>query len=192
LVALLVLLGIIGYLFLPAALFDRFDKVQSVQGTGRYVLTMIGLEMAVHNPIFGVGFGNFVYYFPKYDIFNRGGATAAHNLYTSIAAQTGFPSLVFYLLLMAVAWRRLGRLLARFTGEQNRFPFLLALALQANIVNLLVFGLTSHVEHEYLIFVVLAMTVILDRLARAAEMQAATASSDGGEVSAAGSAGEPS
>lgn len=189
LIALLVLLAITGYLFLPAALFDRFDKVDSVQGTGRYVLTMIGLEMAVHNPIFGVGLGNFEYYFPKYDIFNRGGATAAHNLYTSVAAQTGFPSLVFYLAVMALVWRRLGRLLARFSGKSNRFPFLVALALQANIVNLLVFGITSHVEHEYLIFVVLAMAVILDRLAQAADGQEPPASADGNRELQAGVAG---
>ncbi len=182
LVALLLLLGIVAYLLLPAALFDRFEEVRSLRGNDRYLLTIIGAEMAMDNPVLGVGYGNFRRYFPRYDVLHRGGATAPHNLYTSIAAQTGIPSLILYLLIMTFAWRRLNRIRRSLPGQptdladveqrNQRFLLLVTTALQANILNTLVFGLTSHVEHEYLNFAVLAMTVVLDRIHGAPEAAA--------------------
>jgi O-antigen ligase len=164
LVALLVALGLVTYLLLPAALFERFEKVESLRGNNRYVLTMIGVRMSLDNPFLGVGFANFERYFAKYDVAHRGGSTAPHNLYTSIASQTGIPSLLVYLGIVVVSWRRLTRLMGRFRAANDRFLWLLAVALQASLLNLLVFGLTHHVEHQILFFVVVAGVVVLDRL----------------------------
>jgi O-antigen ligase len=169
LVALLVLLGLATYLLLPAALFERFEEIESLRGNSRYVLTMIGIRMALDNPLLGVGFGNFERYFPKYDDFHRGGSTAPHNLYTSIAAQTGIPSLMVYLVIILVSWLRLSFMMRRFRAMGSRFLWLLAVALQGGLVNVLVFGLSHHIEHYVPFWFVAASVVVLDRLYVAAD-----------------------
>jgi len=153
-----------GWLLLPAALFERFEEVRSLRGNDRYSLTVIGLNMAAHNPFLGVGYGNFERYFARYDTIHRGGATAPHNMYTSIASQCGVPSLILYLVIMTLAWRRLSRLFVRFRSRGERYPMLVVVALQSGLVSLLVFGLTGHVEHEYLVFVNLGLTLAIDRV----------------------------
>ncbi|MFQ5718255.1 MAG: O-antigen ligase family protein [Acidobacteriota bacterium] len=167
LVVLLVLVCIVVYLLLPGALFDRFDEVRSLQGNSRYRLAMIGLNMSVHNPVLGVGLGNFRRYFSRYDEVHRGGVTAPHNLYTAVAAESGIPVLLIYLVLIAMSWQRLAGVQAATRDQKRRSLFwLLSVTLQASHVNILVFGLTSHHAYHYLVFITLALTIVMERVHR--------------------------
>jgi hypothetical protein len=55
-------------------------------------------------------------------------------------------------------------MLKHFLDAGDRFRAMLAIALQANLLNLVVFGLTGHLEHEDLVFITLALTLVLQRL----------------------------
>ncbi|MFQ5670894.1 MAG: O-antigen ligase family protein [Acidobacteriota bacterium] len=172
-IALLLVLALVAYLLLPAQLFERFDKIQSLRGTSRWVLAVTGARMALAHPLLGVGYGNFGRESPRYDPYYHRGGTSAHNLYVSIASQIGLPALLLWLVLVWVAWWRVSALFHAFSREGERFLMLLAVALQANLVNLLVFGLSIHVEYTYMTFITLALIILADRLYRSRTVPAA-------------------
>lgn len=164
LVSLVLMVGVVVYLMLPAGLFERFDEVQSLQGNSRYELTVIGMNMTLDNPWLGVGYGNFRRYFRRYDTVGRGGATAPHNTYTSVSAQTGLPSLLVYLLILAVSWQRLAQVGRLAVAREERFWMFLSVALRGSLVNILVFGLTSHHAYHEMVFIGLGLAVVVDRV----------------------------
>ena len=64
----------------------------------RILLFKESLNMAVHHPIFGIGAGNFEV---------TSGWHVAHNSYTEIAAEGGFPALIMLLIVLRLSFRDL-------------------------------------------------------------------------------------
>ena len=71
-------------------------------------------RMAVDNPIFGVGFDGYEYFYRQYrdsiSIIERGDATtsnSAHNVFLDILTSGGFPLLILYILLIGLAIKSL-------------------------------------------------------------------------------------
>ena len=59
-----------AYFLVPTALTQRLEAVQSIETTSRYRLTVIGMRMAVANPVLGVGWHGYRHEFLKYDTEN--------------------------------------------------------------------------------------------------------------------------
>lgn len=67
----------------------------------RIQLLKESVDMAVHNPLFGIGAGNFEV--------TAGHWHVAHNTYTEIAAEGGFPILIMFLLVIRISFQNLRR-----------------------------------------------------------------------------------
>jgi O-antigen ligase len=106
--------------------FDRFtDFLESVQ-TGRidqkgrtgasvrnrYLFYKYGLDIAAHNPAFGVGLDNFKLAIAEYPGFG-GHASYAHSNYVEILADTGVPGFILYFSMYVAIGKRLFRLRGR-------------------------------------------------------------------------------
>ncbi|HKY34156.1 MAG TPA: O-antigen ligase family protein [Candidatus Polarisedimenticolia bacterium] len=157
-----------GWLMVPEALFTRFARIDEVKDVDRVKISQVGAAMALDNPVTGVGLGNYVKVFWDYNVSNMKRAAPSHNMYLDLAAQMGLPALGLYLAILVVTWRgvrKVERDLAA-QGRTRSFAYLFALAMQAFLVNLAVFGLSGDVEFDYSAFVLLGMTLTLLRAHR--------------------------
>jgi len=141
---------------------------------GRATSTLAALYVWSDHPIFGVGRGQFQQYYEEYaGIVAETGISArvdfgatrqAHNLYTSVAAETGTLGLAFFIAIFVVTMRNLVR--ARRWWRVSRpdvahllMGFLLAL------VAYLVSGIALHLSYERYLWFLLALAGIAAHLA---------------------------
>jgi putative inorganic carbon (hco3(-)) transporter len=120
----LIIAALVGLAFLPAHLRARYgtifsgtnttnvmeaDTIESAQSSteARTRLFWYSLEIAVKNPIFGVGMGNFSGSQAKMAAETSESAMwrEAHNIYTQLAAEIGIPGVLLYLLILGVIFR---------------------------------------------------------------------------------------
>jgi O-antigen ligase len=71
---------------------NEVDSMDNGSAAARKELLMESIKTAIHNPIFGVGAGNFEV--------TAGSWHVAHNSYTEIAAEGGIPALIFFSLML--------------------------------------------------------------------------------------------
>ncbi len=112
----------------------------------RFLIWTVTLKMIRHNPLLGVGPGNFTIQYPHYGIgetnslrgesINTGNA---HNDYLEAAAEGGIPGLIFFLYLLYAAARTFVSLYRK-AGKKER---LLVSAIAASIVAICVNALAS-------------------------------------------------
>ncbi len=161
----MLLLGLCGWLMLPDDLYVRFTEIEGVQDVDRLRIAQVGLAMARQNPVTGVGLGNFVAEFNRYNEVGLRKTAAAHNMYLDLSAQMGVPALLLYLAVFGVTWRALRRMESELKRgrESGSFMYLLCVAIQAAFVNLAVFGLSGDVEFDYSAFIILGLAVSLLR-----------------------------
>jgi len=161
----LAVVTVVGLLALPERLEARFSEVEQIQDVNRVSYAKVGLNMALHNPIFGVGIGNYVKNFDKYNNTELKEPVPTHNLYMDLFAEMGFPALAIYLLIFGLLLKRFLALEAFLaaSGVRDAFFHNFGWALQACIVNLAVFGLSGDVEFEYSVFAILGFGMLLIR-----------------------------
>lgn len=149
----------------PAGLEMRFEHVASIRDVNRISYARVGLAMALHNPVFGVGFGNYMTEFERYNVAGLDEPSPSHNMYVNIASQMGFPALAIYAAIIAVTWRRLAVMERelRAAGRPGVFVGDFGWAVQAAFVNLAVFGLSGDVQFEYSVFTMLGFGMLLYR-----------------------------
>ncbi len=100
----IVLLGLLAFLpGIQERFVNEFDKEYSgVYEGGRVYIWKNSLKLIADNPLFGVGVGNFkesyATYIPSEALENRK-VSSAHNDFIDIAANTGIPGFVLYVLL---------------------------------------------------------------------------------------------
>jgi O-antigen ligase len=92
----------------------------NIEGSGdkgsleaREELLKRSISLALHNPIFGVGPGNFPVLSGDWHV--------AHNSYTELAAEAGFPALFLFVLLFALSFRKVGQIrkLPGYAADEN-------------------------------------------------------------------------
>ena len=162
-VTLTVVLVLCGWLAIPQELFARFSEIDEIQDVDRVRVARVGLAMALDYPLLGVGLGNYVAEFPRYNVSNMRRPAPSHNMYLDLAAQMGLPALALYLSAIAIVWRGLRRTERELRGRglTRSAPYLLGLGCQAFLVNLAVFGLSGDVEFDYSAFVILGIATSL-------------------------------
>lgn len=96
----------LGYLAIPASFFDRMQSLEDVEGDGsaqsRFHSWHLSWEQAKMRPILGVGMDNHMTFNTVYFANEIAGRVnhVAHSIYFQIVAETGFPGLAVYFLLI--------------------------------------------------------------------------------------------
>lgn len=162
-VAVLLILSVGVALAAGSNIVKRFQRIDTIKEVDRYRLAMVGVNIAMDNPFFGVGLGNYLRHFQAYDDQDIKRPMPTHNMYVDMAAQMGIPALLMYLAILGVTWRGLRRMERelRAAGGETSFPYVFNLAVQCFLVNLCVFGLSGDVEFEYSVFIMLGMGLLL-------------------------------
>jgi len=152
-------------LLLPSGLLFRFSRIHEIQDVDRVKFAQVGLNTTLHNPVFGVGFGNYTAAFNTYNNAGLKEPDPTHNMYLSLTSQMGIPALAIYIAIFVVLWRRMRSMQAdlKRVGGQASFLYQFGWAVQAFLVNLFVFGTSGDVEFEYSVFIVLGFGMLLYR-----------------------------
>lgn len=133
-------LALVGFLFLMPMLAgqeirERFFSVEQYEedrsAQSRFQSWEAGLSIAKDFPIFGAGIRNSELLSHRYGADRIG--RAIHSQYIQIAADSGFPALMFYLLLLFGTWRALRRTQRRCRkseSEDDRLAYNLACGIE--------------------------------------------------------------
>jgi putative inorganic carbon (hco3(-)) transporter len=158
---------LIGMFFLPifgGKLVDRlrsttngdrdssaFDNAQQ-----RKQLLWKSLDVTIHNPIFGVGPGNFTVV--------SGNWLVTHNSYTQVSAEAGLPALFLYLLILWRANRNV-QTVKKYRGIDREY-ILWAKALRASLLGFMVASFFASVAFEYFPYFLTGYATALFLIAR--------------------------
>jgi O-antigen ligase len=108
--------------------------------------------LAVRNPIFGVGMGNFVLFSDR--------EQATHNSYTQVAAEIGLMGALVYVLFLITTLRRVGRMPhPRDVDKKKRFLPYLAIGVQASIVGYMVTSFFASVAFLWYVYYLAAYAI---------------------------------
>ncbi len=154
----------------------RYSTIQTYEkddsAMGRIWAWKTSVNMAWHNPIAGVGFGQRVYlseYF-RYQAVPQDRPHAAHSVWFSLLGETGFVGVGLYLWMLwqAILWtRQVMRNSIRRHGRRGQWDWAYAAAVQCSIIAFIVGGtFLSQPRFEY-VQMLCAITVPLRRIAEA-------------------------
>lgn len=162
-----VLALLIGALFLALApgnygrrllsiVFPNLDPVGSADARRGELFRSI--NVALHNPVFGVGMGNYATQMSA-----RGLVT--HNSYTQVAAELGVAALIFYTMFIVTPLRRLGQIARDTFGtrEHSRYYYL-STGLQASLLAYIVASFFASVAYNWYPYYLVAYAVCLRRM----------------------------
>ncbi|MBI3447972.1 MAG: O-antigen ligase family protein [Acidobacteria bacterium] len=174
-IAIVLIVAVLGGVASQTNLVKRFQRIDEIKDVDRFKMAVIGLNAAKANPVFGVGIGNFLRDFDRYDTVNFRRHLPTHDMYLDLSAQMGFPALILYLAVLGITWRGLRKIETRLEarGDRRSFLYMFGLAVQCFLVNLCVFGFSGDVEFEYSVFIMLALGILLRQ--RFDEMEAVAA-----------------
>jgi putative inorganic carbon (hco3(-)) transporter len=158
---------IIGMLFLPVFGGKLIERLRSTTSGGgddsaydsarqRRELLWRSLEVTFHNPIFGVGPGNFTVV--------SGAWLVTHNSYTEVSAEAGLPAFVLYLLILWRASRNV-RAVKKYRKIDGEY-ILWGKALHSSLLAFLLASFFASVAFEYFPYFLTAYTTSLFLLAR--------------------------
>ncbi|HET6670629.1 MAG TPA: O-antigen ligase family protein, partial [Pyrinomonadaceae bacterium] len=113
--------------------------------------------LAIRNPVFGVGMGNFVLFSDK--------EHATHNAYTQVASEIGLPATIVYVLFLLAAFQRVRRMPSPYEVEKRKraVPYL-AVGLQASLVGYMVVSFFASVAYLWYVYYLVGYAVCLSRL----------------------------
>lgn len=145
-------LAVVSLAILPAAYWQRIGTISDDSDwntTTRLWAWQAGLSMAIHNPILGMGPGNFVTAYRKF--YRPAEATsrqpfAAHSIYFQVMGELGFVGLGLFLWLITTTYRAQDHLLNDLQrtpgrpGEDEDFVRAACHAMQASLIAFLVGG----------------------------------------------------
>jgi O-antigen ligase len=158
-----------------ARIFSIYDRSLDAYGSAdaRQALLWRSVLVALRNPLFGVGMGNFSYVSFRNQV--------THNAYTQVAAEMGAAAFVVYVLYVVTPLRRL-RAIARETFDARRTSrfYYLAAGLSASLVAYMVASFFASVAYYWNIYYLVGFAVCLRRLYEASEGAAPAAR--GGEA----------
>ena len=141
---------------------DDYESDKSA--SGRLESWEAGLNMAVHNPFFGVGLKQYQTAFPYYSNHHP---LVAHNSWVQIGAEAGLVALGSYGMLVLLTWRSLRRIRRRwdqFSGRHGEMIRSLTLIYEATLAGYLVCGFFLSMEDFEFFYLLVGMVLVLDRI----------------------------
>lgn len=163
--------------FMPSKWEERIRSIQDYKddksAMGRINAWHFALNLAKDRPILGGGFrvftpNIFTLYAP-----DPGDFHAAHSIYFMVLAEQGYPGLILFLVLGVATWRA-GSLVIRVSREVDSFAWAgeLASMVQVGLIGFAVGGAFGNLAYFDLPYHMMAMLVILKRMAREEAMAA--------------------
>lgn len=159
-----------GYGARILSIYDRrLDAFGSADA--RQQLLMTSILVALRNPLFGVGMGNFVFVSPR--------SLEAHNAYTQVAAEMGAFGFAVYCLYVVTPLRRM-LAVARESFEARRTSplYYLAVGLAASLAAYMVASFFGSFAYYWNIYYLVGYAVCLRRLYEAQQARAAAEASN--------------
>jgi O-antigen ligase len=156
-----------GYGARILSIYDRrLDAFGSADA--RQQLLMSSIIVALRNPLFGVGMGNFVFVSPR--------SMEAHNAYTQVAAEMGLGGFAVYVLYVVSPLRRL-LAVARESFEVRRTShfYYLAVGLAASLVGYMVASFFGSFAYYWNVYYLVGFAVCMRRLYEAEQEKVAEA-----------------
>jgi hypothetical protein len=114
------------------------------------------VTVALYNPAFGIGMGNF----PIVGI--RG--QVSHNAFTQVAAELGLTAFALYILFIVSGYKRLRQIERETVGERRSRQYYLAVGLQASLAGYLVASFFLSVAYDWNLYILIAYAVCLHRI----------------------------
>jgi O-antigen ligase len=141
------------------SIFDA-SKDETGSGWARWALITKARNVALQNPVFGLGPGNFQ---TLEGTFWHG----AHNTYAQLAAEAGFPALIFFLLILYKSSQNLRRI--RKLDRYSPRTVLLAGALRANLACYAIGAFFSDTAFHFFPYLLMGYISVLHRLVMESE-----------------------
>ncbi|MGB7585012.1 MAG: O-antigen ligase family protein [Terriglobales bacterium] len=132
------------------------DAEDEASWEARRELLVSSVELALRHPVFGVGPGNFPAVTESWHV--------THNTYTEFAAEAGFPALILFVTILALAFRNLRRVRKTETYARNEEVRLFTGALWASLAAYLVGALFSSTEYNLFPYFMVGYTSALSAL----------------------------
>ncbi|MDQ1559413.1 MAG: hypothetical protein QOD32_2473 [Pyrinomonadaceae bacterium] len=145
----------------PGAYTDRLSTIGSVNrdasSSSRRDLLVRSIIVAIYNPVFGVGIGNF------HIVSIR--ELVSHNSYTQVAAEMGLAAMVIYIAFIVVPIRRL-RLIEHATYDTRRGSriYYLSVGLQASLIGFMISSFFGSVAYQFSVYYLVGYAVALRRM----------------------------
>jgi O-antigen ligase len=145
----------------PGEYTSRLGTIGSVTGdassSSRRDLLIRSIIVALHNPVFGVGIGNF-HIVSIHEL-------VSHNAYTQVAAEMGLTAMVIYIMLLVVPFRRL-RVIeqATYEGRRGSRIYYLSVGLQASMVAYMISSFFGSVAYQFYVYYLIGYAVALRRI----------------------------
>jgi putative inorganic carbon (hco3(-)) transporter len=152
--SLLLLIGLatLTWFLLPDSVVERIETLTEIKedtsAMHRLELWEIAFGLIAHNPLFGVGIGNFEEFAPN----------TPHNAYIQIASEYGIPALLFWLWLMFSALRGLFRVRRAAIEEGNQFFASIASGQIGAVFAILVQSWSTGLAHREFVYIILALS----------------------------------
>jgi putative inorganic carbon (hco3(-)) transporter len=133
---------------------------------GRVWAWRAAFNMALANPLTGIGIDNFRGMFFYYTPHWTGRDTAAHSTWFEVLGETGFPGLFLYITMIGLTARRLLRACRRLE-DINAEPFAraMAISLVAGLLGFAVAGSFLSQAFAWPVYIILALSVAVSRYA---------------------------
>jgi probable O-glycosylation ligase (exosortase A-associated) len=159
-IALLVVL-LLGFVALaPGEYASRLGSITEgadASSHSRRALLFRSILVALANPLFGVGMGNFHIV--------AIGESVSHNAYTQVASEMGMAAMIIYIMFMVVPVRRLA-VIERETYDTRRSTrlYYLSVAMQASLVAYMISSFFGSVAYQYYVYYLVGYAVALRRI----------------------------
>lgn len=147
----------------PATYFDRIATIGNPQkeangsALARKAVLLRSINVALHNPVFGVGIGNFHIVSIK--------ELVTHNAYTQVAAEMGLAAMAIYILFIVTPLRRLKQIESEtFDSRRGSKFYYLAVGLQGSLIGYMVSSFFGAVAYQYYIYYLVGYAVCLRRI----------------------------
>jgi O-antigen ligase len=165
---LLFVAGVLGVVLLVATPGKYFARLASIAVKGetdavgdasreqRKELLIDSVVTAVHHPVFGIGAGNF-------EAVN-GMWRVAHNTYTEIAAEGGFPALILFILVISQTFANIRHATKSRMHEQDKDLQILTGALWVSVASFLIGAFFASTEYSMYPYYLVAYAAALYRI----------------------------
>jgi len=147
--------------FAPGEYTSRLGSITAVSSdassSSRRDVLFRSIFVALRNPLFGVGMGNF------HTVSIR--ELVSHNAYTQVGAEMGLTAMVIYIMFIVVPFRRL-RLIEHETLAARRDSriYYLAVALQASLAAYMISSFFGSVAYQFNVYYLVGYAVALRRI----------------------------
>lgn len=127
-IAAMALVGVAALPFIPAEYWERLSSLFGGAADPtlgrRFTYNLIGIDLFLHHPVFGVGPGNFVHHFTDNDYRYLPGRTLLgrelHNMYLSVVVQYGLVGAFPFFAMLVICFRQLRAVQATPCSEAMR------------------------------------------------------------------------